>query len=101
MKYYSNYVTFFNYAARGFKQPRRKVRISAEQGTQAVTGQLMSLPCEELRSEATVNSMRCVIYQNIAKSREKALQLPEDHIAFERVCRSRLHGDFHVQDYIF
>ena len=37
--------------------------------------------------------MRCVIFQNIAKSREKALCLPEDHLrraAFKGVCRSRL-----------
>ena len=37
--------------------------------------------------------MRCVICQNIAKSREKALRLPEDHprrVAFEGVCTSRL-----------
>ena len=37
--------------------------------------------------------MRCAIHQNIAKSRGKALRLPEDHqrrVAFEGVCRSRL-----------
>ena len=53
----------------------------------------MSFPCEALRAEATVNIRRCVICQNLAKLREKALRLPEDHprlIAFEGVCRSRL-----------
>ena len=37
--------------------------------------------------------MRFVIRQNIAKSIEKALRLPEDHprrVAFEGVCSSRL-----------
>ena len=51
----------------------------------------MSCPCEALR--ATVNSIICVIRQNSAKSREKALRLPEDHprrLSFELVCRSRL-----------
>ena len=64
----------------------------AEQGTQG-TGQSITSPCEALRAEAIVNSMRCVISQNIAKSREKALRLPEDHprrVAFEGVCRPRL-----------
>ena len=53
----------------------------------------MNSSCEALRAEATVNSMRSVIRQNIAKSRKKALRLPEDHprrVAFEGVCRSRL-----------
>ena len=53
----------------------------------------MSSPCEALRVEATVNSMRCVILQNIAKSTEKAIHLTEDHpirITFEGFFRSRL-----------
>ena len=53
----------------------------------------MTSPCEALTAEATVNSMRCVIRQKIAKSRENALSLPEDHpirVAFEGVCMSRL-----------
>ena len=49
--------------------------------------------CEASRAEATVNSMRCFIRQNIAKWREKALRLPENHPkrkVFEGVCRSIL-----------
>ena len=42
------------------------------------------------KSTNTVNNMRCVNRQNIAKSREKTLRLPEDpprRIAFEVICR--------------
>ena len=73
-------------AALDQQQPRRKVIASAEQGTQADNWSVNELPLQKLRAEATVNSMRCVIRQNVAKSREKALRLPEDHpkrIAFE------------------
>ena len=66
-------------AALDQQQPRSKIRASAEQGTQVITGQSMSSPYEALRAETKLNSMRCVIRQNTAKSREKALCLPEDH----------------------
>ena len=47
-------------------------------GFRLITGQSMSTLCETLRAEATVNIMRYIICENIAKSREKALRLPED-----------------------
>ena len=75
---------YFNYAAGGW-QPWisnslvEKLERVQNRGLRLITGQSMSSPCEALRAEAKVNSMRCVIRQNIAKSREKALRLPEDH----------------------
>ena len=53
----------------------------------------MSSPCEALRAEATVTNMKFVIRQNISKSGEKALRLPDDQsrrIAFEELCKLRL-----------
>ena len=65
-------------------------------GLRLIAGQSMSSPCEALIAEATVNSMRCVIRQYIAKSREKALRLPEDYPRPQRLnecaCQD-LNGD--------
>ena len=75
------------------QQPHRKLERVQNRVLRLITGQSMSSPYEALRAEAKVNSMRCVIRQNITKSREKALRLPEDHsrrVAFEGVCRFRL-----------
>ena len=78
-------------AALDQQQFRRKA--STEQGTKADNWPVNELPYEALIAEATVNSMRCVILQNIAKSTEKAIHLTEDHpirITFEGFFRSRL-----------
>ena len=87
-----------NYAAGGWQlwisnSLVEKLERVQNRGLRLITGQSMSSPCEALRAKATVNSMRCVIRQNIFKSKEKALRLPEDHprrVAFEGVSRSRL-----------
>ena len=66
------------------QQQRRKVRTTAEQGTYVDNWSVD----EALRTEETFNSMKCVIHQNITKSREKALRLPKDRprrLAFEGV----------------
>ena len=87
-----------NYAGGGWQpwisnNSVEKLERTQNRGLRLITDQSMSSPCEYLRSEATVNSIRCVIRQAIAKPKEKALRLPEDHprrVAFKGVCRSRL-----------
>ena len=65
----------FNYAV-GEWQPWiskslvEKLEREQKRELKLIIGQSMSSPCEGLRAEATVNRTRCVIHQNITKSKE-------------------------------